>query len=221
MKLKVKLSIFLSVALSLFTFSTVFGAAHTVNKPDKNYEKKQVIQQLTEEEIEKLAMSYGQDPKSIKGAVKIIEFGIPESSEFGEFTTAAAEYYLENITHEEVGGNTFRTDRIAGPNKYSADISNTMSSEISTELSSEAGVDGSKIAAKLGAKWIVGQTFTTKVGPVEVPSGKTYSFYFAPLKDHYEFDLWEDDLIYDDFIGSFWFQEPKGIYHWWQDTTGW
>lgn len=84
----------------------------------------------------------------------------------------------------------------------------SVSTTFSAELSSEFGLDGSKIAAKIGTSFQSSVQFTKSFGPIDVPAGKT------------SFDVWEDDPIYDDYLGTYSYQEPTGIYFYWQDMTG-
>jgi len=64
-------------------------------------------------------------------------------------------------------------------------------------------------------------TLTDTYGPINIPSGKTYRIYCAPVYNFYGFQIWEDDVWYDDYVGTYFYKEPKGLYFYHQDITGW
>jgi hypothetical protein len=225
--MKKSVSLILTAFLVLLVLTPAFAATEyeVVKEKEQRIEedkksKKNKVVKLSREEIEQLAKQYDQDPNTIVSAEKIY-FEVSEEEVEDEFSASAGDdYYLKNIEAGETGGNIFHKDKIIGPFHYTATIKDTFSSEVSSEISAEIGWDGTKVASKLGAKWVVSKEFWTQVD-TDVPKGKTYTFYAAPLYNYYTFEIWEDDLWYDDYIGSYYFKQPMGVIAWHQDTTGW
>lgn len=168
------------------------------------------------------AVELGLDPATVVGGY-FVPFEETETSEIAPFNDfiGQSEYYLNNINMYSTTGNII--DRLAGmgPAPLTMQVSDTVQTLVSTEVTAELGLTQAQIASKIGVQYSASRTFSKTYGPINVPSGKTYTIYCYPMYNHYSYDIWEDDLINDDYIGNFYYKEPTGLYFVHQDTTGW
>lgn len=131
------------------------------------------------------------------------------------------EYYLKNISMSQITGNVIQTSTGTGAAPLSLTVSEAVATTFSTEITSEIGWSGAKIAGKLGLSYQATKTYSHTYGPINVPAGKTYRIYCAPTYNYYTYEIWEDDPLYDDYIGTYYYKEPTGLYFYYQDITGW
>jgi len=144
----------------------------------------------------------------------------PNPNEMRPYEFGGNEIFFRNIDMVQITGNIIDRLSARGPGPLAMQYIGSVSTTFSAELSSEFGLDGSKIAAKIGTSFQSSVQFTKSFGPIDVPAGKTYTIYCCPTYNYYSFDVWEDDPIYDDYLGTYSYQEPTGIYFYWQDMTG-
>ena len=142
-------------------------------------------------------------------------------SEIRPLEIGGNEYYLKNIKIIPITGNVISRVTGIGPAPLSMTVSESIQTTFSPEISSVLGWSGAQIASKLGITYQASRHFERTYGPIQIPAGKKYTIYCAPTYNLYEFEVWEDDWLYDDFIGLFEYRDPTGLYFYWQDETGW
>lgn len=223
------LSVMVSVGVVLSCLPSAMASDDGKQVLELSTSEQDQVRNLTRGEIEELAARYGQDPNTIVGATLVIPAKSKEQnnqqleSEF-QVQDIAPEYDIRNISIGTTGGNIIFRDIVIGPAEYKKSVQNTTSAEISAKLSTELGMDAQAVSTKLGAELQTTiKTSITDTAEVKgtVPANKTYTFYVAPNFNRYTFELWEDDIWVDDYVGTFYYNEPMGYIFWHQDTTGW
>lgn len=117
------------------------------------------------------------------------------------------DYYIKDgtivTTYER--GELIRRSEYEGPSTATMTVSETYSATFSFEF--EVGVE--ELKAKLG--YSTSTTFSVSDSySVNVPSGYTYAIECYTNMERKSFEIWEDDLFFDDYVGDFYSLKPVG-----------
>jgi hypothetical protein len=124
------------------------------------------------------------------------------SSTFGLFT---AEYYLKNIVTTQAKGELLRSSFYIYPGGTM-----TITDSVSASFSTEVGVSASVISAKLGFN-VTGTYSVSESQNVIVPYGSTYNLRAYVNYQVKSFEIWEDDIWFDDYLGTGKTKKPVGV----------
>lgn len=100
-------------------------------------------------------------------------------------------------------------------------VTESLQTTFSVEITTKIGWTGAEVTSRLGITYQASISFSQTYGPIQIPAGKIYTIYCAPTYNYYTFEVWEDDVFFDDYIGTYEYREPTGLYIYWQDETGW
>lgn len=207
MKKSLKLLIFVLVMSLMFT-SIGFAKPNNdkSNKPNKVNER--VIK--NKDEIKNVASEYGFDDS--ENIVEIIfsyndneEIPSLDIPEIRPLEWGAEEIYLKNIKSTEYKGSLIRSSWYSYPNGTM-----TVSESIATTWSTTAGLSAAFLTLELGFD----VTKTIEVGDsqfVEVPRGESYNCKAYVNKEKTTFEVWEDDVFFDDKLGTGKTDRPIGV----------
>ncbi|MBD1372575.1 hypothetical protein IC620_09430 [Hazenella sp. IB182357] len=124
-------------------------------------------------------------------------------------------YYLKNITTSEIcGAKELRSSYYTGPGEATI----TVSESIAATWEASVGVSAEVISAELG--FTVTSTYSVSDSySIELPEGETVKIVARPVYNVYQYDVWKDPLIGNDYyLGSGSAYKPVGVCFYFYDV---
>ena len=171
------------------------------------------------EEIEMIAEAYDlENPEEIEEIVyvPIVDDSLEKENIDSEISTAevgAEEYYVKRKNSVEKKGALLRSSWYRAPGG-----SMTISESVATTVSfaNSASIEGGTAELKAVLKAEYGFSMTKKRSVSDTQNVKVPSGYKKNVKAYvnnkiYSFEIWEDDIKYDDYIGKGTIKKPVGV----------
>jgi hypothetical protein len=209
MKKTLLLILIVSLIFGIYAYADEFFIDKEISSLEKSIKK--IDRTITDErEILNLAEKYNlEDSENIVGIIfsynNCKEIPVSEQPIEGTREFGADEIYFKDIVTTEERGELLRSSYYTYPGGTM-----TVSDSVSASFSTTVGLSSVVVSAEIG--FDVTATYSISDSQnISVPYGKTYNVKAYVNNQKKSFEIWEDDLLFDDYLGTGETYKPIGV----------
>lgn len=202
-----KKCITLLLTMTLFMTSVVGAFAETKVSNNDNSTNKKVIQITDRNSIEEFAQARGLDANKIDKLIHVYEESEQDENNISLKEIGGEERYIKKKgTNYGCGLEELRRVTGRGPGKVILKIGEAVELTIHGSFGLKLADFGAEFGIQFKRSYQISQEQW-----IDLKSGESCSIIAYPEYKYYHYEVWEDDPLYDDYLGTGYITKPIGV----------